>query len=103
VVYAHVKDVMPEGMAGMAMTGVNFFTMLGAATFLHAMGWILDRSALPGGARTPAGYQAAFLLAGGSVALAFVAYLLTSDPRPGRSAGGVGERHFVRPSGEGRG
>jgi MFS family permease len=82
VLYAHVKDVMPEGMAGMAMTGVNFFVMLGAATFLHAMGWILDARSLPGGARTAAGYEAAFLLAGVSTAVAFLAYFRTRDPRP---------------------
>jgi len=87
VLYAHVKDVMPERMAGMAMTGVNFFVMLGAATFLHVMGWILDRSALPGGARTPHGYEVSFLLAGGSVAVAFVGYLLTRDAAPLRRNG----------------
>ena len=82
VLYAHVKDVMPEGMAGMAMTGVNFFVMLGAAAFLHVMGWILDARSLPGGARTAAGYEAAFLLAGVSTAVAFLAYFLTRDPEP---------------------
>lgn len=90
VVYAHVKDVMPARMSAMAMTGVNFFVMLGAATYQHVMGWMLDRSALPGGARTGAGYQAAFLLAGGSVALAFALYFLTRDARPGRSAPAAG-------------
>jgi sugar phosphate permease len=80
VLYAHVKDVMPARMAGMAMTSVNFFVMLGAATYLHVMGWILDRSAVAG-ARTAGGYEAAFLLAGGSAALAFVAYLWTRDAR----------------------
>jgi nitrate/nitrite transporter NarK len=87
VVYAHVKEVMPDRMAGMAMTGVNFFVMLGAAAYLHVMGWILDRSALPGGARTAHGYEVAFLLAGGSVAVAFVGYLLTRDPHPARQGG----------------
>lgn len=83
VLYAHVKDVMPARMAGMAMTSVNFFVMLGAAAYLHVMGWILDRSAGAGGARTPGGYAAAFLLAGGSAAVAFVAYLWTRDAGPG--------------------
>ncbi len=88
VLYAHVKDVMPAGMAGMAMTSVNFFVMLGAAAFLHLMGWMLDRSALPGGARTAGGYHAAFLLAGVSVAVAFLAYFLTREtgPRSGSRA-----------------
>ncbi len=87
VVYAHVKDVMPARMSGMAMTAVNFFVMLGAAAYLHVMGWMLDRTALPGGARTAAGYQGAFLLAGGSVAVAFLLYLLTRDARPGGPPG----------------
>jgi sugar phosphate permease len=82
VVFAHVKDVMPERMSGMAMTGVNFFAMLGAAAYLHVMGWMLDRSALPDGSRTAAGYQDAFLVAGGSVAVAFLLYLMTRDSRP---------------------
>jgi hypothetical protein len=77
---------MPEGMAGMAMTSVNFFVMLGAATFLHAMGWILDATSLPGGARTAKGYEMAFLLAGASTALAFLAYFLTRDARPSSEA-----------------
>ena len=86
VVYAHVKDVMPARMAGMAMTGVNFFVMLGAAAFLHVMGWILDRSALPDGGRSAAGYRVAFLFAAASVTVSFLGYLLTRDARPGRAA-----------------
>ena len=82
VLYAHVKDVMPARMAGMAMTGTNFFVMLGAASYLHAMGWLLDRTAAAGGARTAAGYETAFLIAGGTVLASFLAYLGTRDARP---------------------
>ncbi len=79
VIYAHAREVMPPAMSGMAMTGVNFFVMLGAATFLHGMGWVLDRG--PGPARSPAGYRAAFLLAAGAVALSFLGYLATRERR----------------------
>jgi sugar phosphate permease len=71
VVYAHVKELMPVRMAGMAMTGVNFFTMLGAASFLHAMGW----------ERGLEGYRAAFLAAAAAMAIAFVLYLATREPK----------------------
>ncbi|MBI5068620.1 MAG: MFS transporter [Deltaproteobacteria bacterium] len=79
VVYVHVREVMPPGMPGMAMTGVNFFVMLGAAAFLHGMGWVLDR----GGAatRSPAGFRAAFLAAAVAVALSFLGYLATRERR----------------------
>jgi MFS family permease len=86
VLYAHVKDVMPARMAGMAMTGTNFFVMLGAATYTHVMGWILDRTAAPGGARTAAGYETAFLIAGVTVLVSFVAYLGTRDARSAPAA-----------------
>jgi hypothetical protein len=66
----------------MAMTSVNFFVMLGAAAYLHVMGWILDGRAGPGGVRTAGGYEAAFLLAGGSVMVAFLAYFLTRETAP---------------------
>lgn len=82
VVYAHAREVMPPGMPGMAMTGVNFFVMLGAASFLHGMGWVLDRGAA---ARTPAGFRAAFLAAAAAVGLSFLGYLATRERRAERA------------------
>jgi len=38
VMYANIKELMPAGVSGLAMTGVNFFTMIGAATFQHGIG-----------------------------------------------------------------
>jgi sugar phosphate permease len=79
VMYAHVKELMPARMAGMAMTGVNFFTMLGAAAFLHGMGWVLDHGHT-GGSRSPESYRAAFLAGAAAAAVALAAYALTRDP-----------------------
>ena len=78
VVYAHIKEVMPPQMAGMAMTGVNLFTMLGAAAFLHGMGWLVDHASGAAG-RGPDGYRAAFLAGASATAIAFVGYLFTRD------------------------
>jgi hypothetical protein len=64
------------------MAGVNFFTMLGAAAFVHGTGWILDRGAV-GGARAPEGYRAAFLASALVVAAAAALYAFTRDPRVG--------------------
>ena len=38
VMYANIKELMPTGVSGLAMTGVNFFTMIGAAIFQHGIG-----------------------------------------------------------------
>jgi sugar phosphate permease len=97
VVWAHIKGLMPAPMAGMAMTGMNFFNMLGAAAFLHGSGWVLERWAGPGGARGADGYRAAFLASASLVAVALSLYAFTRDarvegaPRGPRSAAVPGE------------
>jgi sugar phosphate permease len=79
VVYAHVKELMPARMAGMAMSGVNFFVMLGAAAYMHGTGWVLDRWSDAAGARGAGGYRAAFVAAAAMVALALGLYAFTRD------------------------
>ena len=91
VVYAHMKELMPSRMAGMAMTGVNFFTMLGAAAFLHGMGWVLDRWSAPAGHRGPDAYRAAFMIVSLVVAVAFALYLLTRDSDLGGGRAGAAQ------------
>jgi hypothetical protein len=61
IMYAHIKELMPSHMAGTAMTGVNFFTMMGAGIFTHGFGKILDLqffTKLPPGM----GYRMAFFM-----------------------------------------
>jgi nitrate/nitrite transporter NarK len=77
VVYAHVKGLMPDRMTGMAMTGVNFFVMLGAGTFLLGIGWILDHGAA--GAHGSSGYRAGFGVGAAATAVALVLYTRTRD------------------------
>ena len=38
IMYAHIKERMPVERAGAAMTGINFFTMIGVAVFLQGLG-----------------------------------------------------------------
>ena len=37
IMYSHIKERMPLSMAGTAMSGINFFTMIGPAVFLQAL------------------------------------------------------------------
>jgi nitrate/nitrite transporter NarK len=88
VVWPHIRGLFPGPMAGMAMSGVNFFNILGAAAFLHGTGWVLDRFAGPGGARGPEAYRTAFVASAAVVGVALALYSLTRDapvegaPRP---------------------
>lgn len=81
VMYAHIKDMVPATMTGMAMTGINLFTMLGAASFLQGLGWVVDRW-IQGGGTGQEAYTAAFLCAFGGVAVALLLYLFTREASP---------------------
>ncbi len=98
VAWPHIRDLMPARMAGMAMSGVNFFNILGAAAFLHGTGWVLERAAGPAGARGPESYRTAFLSVAAVVAVALALYALTRDARVGAPAAGTD-----RPAAGGRG
>ena len=80
VMYAHIKEVMPEDMPGMALTGINFFTMVGGGVFLHLMGLVVDAHA-GDQASGAAGFEAAFFTGFAGLALALALYLFSSDRR----------------------
>jgi nitrate/nitrite transporter NarK len=93
VMYAHIKGLMPAQMTGTALTGVNLFTMLGGATFLHGMGWVVDRWSASTGSE-PQAHGAAFLMAFLGVSLALSLYLCTREVSP---RGGNGEEEVRVP------
>lgn len=80
VMYAHIKGLMPPEMTGLALMGINFFTMLGAGIYIHAMGWVLSHWG-SGSQTGPEGYQAAFFLAFAGVATATVLYSFTQEAK----------------------
>ncbi len=78
ILYAHIKELMPQEMSGTAMAGVNFFVMGGAGVFVHGLGSIIgggDGAALGAGSD----YTAAFWVCFWSVAAATVVYLFSRD------------------------
>jgi sugar phosphate permease len=76
VMYAHIKELMPPDMSGMAFTGVNLFTMLGAAIITQVMGILLEHLSAPG---TPSleDYQTIFFIAFLSIVCGWVLYVFT--------------------------
>jgi MFS family permease len=60
-VYAHIKALVPKDMAGAAMSGTNFFTMMGPAVFLQGIG-IAMQSLYPEASRGPQAFGTALLI-----------------------------------------
>ncbi|MBI5523292.1 MAG: MFS transporter [Desulfarculus sp.] len=83
IMYAHVKELAPPERQGLAMTGINLFTMLGPAVVMQAVGLVMEGGAGgPGGLADPAGYWPAWWLMAGGLALAGAVYLFLPDRRP---------------------
>jgi sugar phosphate permease len=80
LMYVHVKEIMPLRMAGTAMTGVNFFTMVGAAFFLHTLGGLMQ-SLYPEASRSLPAFRTAFVLCSAFMASVAVVYMFTKDAR----------------------
>ena len=78
IMYAHIKELFPSHMAGTAMTGINFFTMMGAGVFIHGFGKILESGYL---ALLPPGtaYRMAFFLCFVGALIAVGLYAFTKD------------------------
>jgi sugar phosphate permease len=77
--FIHAKELMPEQISGSAMTGINFFGMMGAGFFIHGLGLIFDNSASAMG--SGAAYSDAFLVCFGAFVAAIICYLPVREPR----------------------
>jgi sugar phosphate permease len=88
LMYPHIKDLMPQAMSGAAMTGINFFNMLGPAVFLQGLG-ILMQYLYPDASRGPAAFDAAFLVCMLSLAGVTLLYLFTTAKREVKSKKGT--------------
>jgi MFS family permease len=75
-VYAHIKALVPKEMSGTAMSGTNFFTMLGPAVFLQGIG-ILMQELYPEASRGPEAFGTALLICAASQAAIGGLYLMT--------------------------
>ena len=82
LMYSHIKDLMPQEMAA-AMTGINFFNMLGPAVFLQGLG-VLMQHLYPEASRGPAAFDAAFLLCMVCLAGSALLYLFTAGKQLNR-------------------
>lgn len=78
LMYPHIKELVPVEMSGAAMTGINFFTMIGPAAFLQGLG-ILMQKLYPEASRGPEAFKAAFMVCIISLLLVLVLYCFTKE------------------------
>jgi nitrate/nitrite transporter NarK len=76
IMYAHIKELMPPDMSGMAFTGINLFTMLGGAVVMQVMGLLLDHLSTTGEA-TLKDYHIVFFYASLGTVFALAIYFFT--------------------------
>jgi MFS family permease len=78
VMYAHIKEQVPLENSGMAMTAINFFTMLGVAFFLQGMGSFMN-FLYPETSLGAQAFKGAFMFCSLILILIGVIYTLTTE------------------------
>lgn len=77
IMYSHIKELVPAEVMATAMTGVNLFTMLGAAFLMQAMGLVVEAG--PQGLNHPEAFRPAWYLCAAGIGLSGVIYLFIPD------------------------
>jgi len=78
IVYAHIKELMSDEMSASAMTGVNFFTMMGGGVFMQLLGGVMQHMST-NYTNAGKGYRTSFLICSAAFFLATALYLTTKD------------------------
>ncbi len=78
LMYPHIKELMPAEMSGAAMTGINFFTMIGPAIFLQGLGTLMQ-TLYPTASRGPEAFYAAFMVCLACLGLITILYCFTNE------------------------
>jgi hypothetical protein len=92
VLFSQIKELFDIRMSATAMTAINFFSMMGSAVCMQAMGKIIELFPNVGGVYPPRAYHIAFLscLLGIAITLSF--YGFSKDTSPYSSSNiGIGE------------
>ncbi len=82
LMYPHIKDLVPAEMSGAAMTGINFFTMIGPAVFLQGLGTLMQKL-YPDASRGTDAFSAAFVVCIACLGLIAILYCFAREKRLG--------------------
>ena len=78
IMYAHIKEQVPHQNAGMAMTAINFFTMVGVAVFLQGMGALM-KVLYPDTSLGMSAFKSAFVFCAVCLTIVSSIYMLTKE------------------------
>lgn len=79
VMYAHIKELLPDHLAARALTGINLYTMLGAAALMQTAGFLVDGD--PSSLSGIEGYWPVWLFMAGGMCLAGLLYAFVPDSK----------------------
>lgn len=85
VMYAHIKERVPAKHAATAMTGINFFTMIGVVAFLQGLGSLMH-ALYPRASLGASAFKGAFSICAACLGITAVFYLFTVETRRHRAA-----------------
>lgn len=92
IMYANIKELLPKRVSGLAMTGVNFFTMMGAATFQHGIGAFIKHLSGPT-LLTPMAFYWGFRICFIASLIGVVSYFFVRESRVATNNEDGGEIH----------
>ncbi len=79
-IYPLIRGSFPKEIIGTALTAVNFFILLGAATMQQLMGLIIERFPRGSAGYPPIAYHAAFLAPIAALAISLLIFQRVRDP-----------------------
>jgi MFS family permease len=80
VMYTQIKELMPPDMSGTALAGINFFSFVGAAVFLHGVGNLMHYL-YPEASFGPEAFKTAFLLCAACLGFVSMLYIFATDTK----------------------
>lgn len=80
LMYTHIKELFPPSMTGTAMTGINFFTMIGPAFFLQTLGYVMQ-TLYPTASFSKEAFAASLYFLLSCQLLAGITYILTKEKK----------------------
>ncbi len=86
IMYAHIKELVPHGMAARAMTSVNLFTILGVGAAIHLLGSLVGPD--PSKLTTPESFSSLWWAGAVALVAACIVYGFVPDSSALRREGG---------------
>ena len=84
-IYPFVREMFPVKIIATALTSLNFFVLMGAATVQHIMGYVIEQYPKSPTGYPPEAYHTAFLIPIGGLLMAILLFTRAREPGKGRT------------------